>query len=530
VIRNPLRREPSWSVAVAVPDTPLPGTDTASWLTARPRSGAIATVATFFALALGWLAIHNLHYAIALAAGIAVIAIVGIRPVYGALGLVAVVPALSGLVPGIPIRSVRLTELLIGTVGVTLLVVARRSTAVKWAALDWLLLAYGLVWTFDGVLGAFTTPGPLSLSSWGTVVGQLQFFLLYRSLKVTLRTSEERHLALRILFIAAGAVALLAVFQEAHLPGVVSLVFKLTGQISPRGQGGIVRATGPFTNWAALAGYLVPLILIALCLGLGDTVRSHRKSQFALAMLLVMALFFTAELSAITTVLVGACVLGLRYGRMQVMIRWLGIGLLVMALAAGTFLGHRLGAQFSASAGIGRPAWLPQTLGFRWAIWTGQYIPAILERPFTGWGVILPNTIRWPNPESQYINFLLQGGVPLLATFGLLFMGMYREAKRAVLSIDPVDRALGEGLLVGSVVLLVVNLIWPFLSNGGAPQMLWCLFAILPPALSRTHPNVLVAERPRADRQPAARLRPRAIAAPGPGASNASPLVYLQGQ
>lgn len=493
MIPNPLRREPSWSVPLAVPESQLPGTDAASWLTARPRTATITIAATFLALALGWLAIHSLHYAIALGAGVALIVIVTIRPVYGALGLVALVPALSGLLPGIPIRNVRITELLIGTVGVTLLVVARRSRAVKWSPLDWLLLAYGLVWTFDGVLGALTTHGSLSLSSWGTVVGQLQFFLLYRSLKVTLRTSEERHLALRILFVAAGAVALLAVFQEVHVPGVVSLIYKLTGSASARGQGGIVRATGPFTNWAALAGYLVPLILIALCLGLGDTVRSHRKFQFALAMLLLLGLLFTAELSVITTLLVGSCVIGARYGRGRTMLRWLGIGLVVMVLGAGPFLGHRLGAQFSISAGTGRPAFIPQTLGFRWMIWTGQYIPAILQRPFTGWGVVLPSSIRWPDSESQYINFLIQGGIPLLIMFGLLFVGMFREAKRATFSSDPVDRALGEGLLVVSVALVVVNFIWPFLSNGGAPQMLWCLFAILPPALKRADSNAQVA-------------------------------------
>jgi hypothetical protein len=491
VIRDALRREPSWAVPIALPESRLPGTDAASWLTTRPRSGAIATVATFLALALGWLAIHNLRYAIALAAGVAVITVVAIRPRYGALGLVALVPALSGLVPGIPIRNVRITELLIGTVGVTLLVVARRSRAVKWSPLDWLLLAYGLLWTFDGVLGALTTPGPVSLSSWGTVFGQLQFFLLYRSLKVTLRSSAERHLALWILFLAAGAVALMAVFQEVHVPGVVSLIYKLSGSASTRGQGGIVRATGPFANWAALAGYLVPLILVALCLGLGDTARIYKKSHYALALLLVLGLLFTAELSVITTLLVGACVLGVRYGRGRVMMRWLGIGLLVMALPAGAFLAHRLGAQFSASAGTGRPAFIPQTLGFRWAIWTGQYIPAILQKPFTGWGVVLPSSIRWPNPESQYINFLIQGGVPLLAMFGFLFVGMFKEAKRATSSSDAVDRALGEGLVVASVALVVVNLIWPFLSNGGAPQVLWCLFAILPPARNRTPPNVL---------------------------------------
>jgi len=30
--------------------------------------------------------------------------------------------------------------------------------------------------------------------------------------------------------------------------------------------------------------------------------------------------------------------------------------------------------------------------------------------------------------------------------------------------------------------MVIVNVIWPFLSNGGMPQLLWCLFALLPAA------------------------------------------------
>ena len=493
VTRSTIWREPSWPPPIAAPQRLLPGSDPASWFTARARGVQISLGGIFFSAVLGWLAVRQPHYAVALCAGVVLIVVVLIRPVVGALCLVSLVPALSGLVPGTLVPNVRIAELLIGTVGVTLLVVARRSSVTKWGPLDWLLLAYGLLWAIDGVLGALLVHERLSLSEWGTVVGQLQFFVLYRSLRVTLRTREQRRLALRWLFISAGVVALLAVFQEIRVPTVASFIYRLTGSVSAPGAGGIVRATGPFANWAALAGYLVPLVLVALCLGLGNVVRSHRKSIFALALLLLLALFFTAELSVIICLLIGACVLGLRYGRRRTVMKWLALALAVTAVGAGSFLAHRLGAQFSTTAGTGRPAFIPQTLGFRWLIWTGQYIPAIMQRPFTGWGVILPDSIRWPNSESQYISFLIEGGVPLLVMFGFLFDGMLREAKRVTRSLDQVDRALGEALLVTVVLLGVVNFIWPFLSNGGMPQMLWCLFALLPPDLSRDSPRALLA-------------------------------------
>jgi hypothetical protein len=481
MIRTPLRREPSWSVPIAIPRDALPGTDAASWFTARPRSGPIAGVGIVLALALGWMAIANPKYAVALAAGIALIAVVIIRPVLGALGLVALVPALSGLLPGFPVPNIRISELLIGTVGLTLLVIARRSAAVPWGLLDWTLLAYGALWTFDGVLGAVTAHEHLSIGEWGTVAGQLQYFLLYRSLKVTLRSADDRHLALRVLFAASGVVALLAILQEAHAPGVISLIFTLTGSSAAGGAGGIIRATSLFNNWAALAGYLLPLVLVGLCLGLADTIRSYRRTQFTLALILILGLFVTAELSVIVCLLVGACFLGVRYGRGRVMMRWLGIGLIVVVVGAGGLLGNRLETQFSVNAGTGRSALVPQTIAFRWTVWTQQYIPAAERKPFTGYGVELPSSIQWAFPESQYITFLIQGGLPLLGMFAVLFWAVLREAKRARQSDDPVDRALGEGLFVAVIALGIINFIWPYLSNGGMPQLLWCLFALFPP-------------------------------------------------
>jgi hypothetical protein len=199
-----------------------------------------------------------------------------------------------------------------------------------------------------------------------------------------------------------------------------------------------------------------------------------------------LGLFVTAELSVIACLLIGACVLGVRYGRGRVMMRWLGVGLLVVAIGAGSLLGHRLETQFTTSAGTGRPALVPQTLAFRWTVWTQQYIPAVEKAPLTGYGVVLPSSIEWAFPESQYITFLIQGGVPLLAMFGVLFWAMVREARRTARSDDPIDRALGEGLLVAVVALAAVNFIWPFLSNGGLPQMLWCLFALCPQMVNRS--------------------------------------------
>jgi hypothetical protein len=96
--------------------------------------------------------------------------------------------------------------------------------------------------------------------------------------------------------------------------------------------------------------------------------------------------------------------------------------------------------------------------------------------------VVLPGSIRWPYPESQYIALLIDGGLPLLALFGFLAWAMVIESKKAARSRDPVDRAMGEALVIAVISMAIVNVIWPFTSNGGMPQVLWCLLALLPSA------------------------------------------------
>jgi hypothetical protein len=479
----------TYGPAVALPASDLAGLDAGSWLTTRPRGPLIAFGGVLVSFGLGFLAMQNPRYALALFAGIVLILVVLVRPYYGALGLVALVPTLSGLAPGVPVPNIRISEILIGVIGVTLLTTARRQAAVSWGILDWLLLAYGVLWTFDGVLGAVSAHQHLSISEWGTAAGQLQFFLLYRSLKVTLRTSNERHLALKVLFVASGAVALLAVLEELKVPGVIDVIVSLTKSPAAGGTGGVIRATGPFANWAALAGYMLPLIFVAVCLGLGDALPKHKKTQVGLGLLLVLGLFVTAEFSNILCLVAGVGLLGVRYRRGRMVMRWLGIGAIVVAVGAGGLLAQRIDAQLSTSAGSSRHTGVPQTLVTRWSVWTEQYIPAIEKKPLTGYGVQLPSSIQWPFPESQYISFLIEGGVPLLAMFGFLAWAMLGEARRGSRCEDPVDRALGQGLRVAVPAMVIVNTIWPFLSNGGEPQVLWVLFALLPAAVATSAPQ-----------------------------------------
>lgn len=464
-----------------------PAPDLGNWLTAKPRTGLLGTLGVTLALAAGTIGAMNLKMGIAVVAGLALVLAVLLRPFFGALVLAGLVPIVSGFAPGLPVPYFRLSEALIGAVGITMIVSARRRDAAPWGTLDWLLLAYGVAWAFFGTFDALTLHEHMALSDWGTVFGQLQFFLVYRGVRLGLRSEAERRIALRVVLGASAPVAVLAILQQLHAPGITSMLNKLTGtSATAASTEALLRAGSLFVNWASLAGYLFPLLLIMGALWLGGLTREHRMRTLALVGLAAIGLALTAELSAISCLLVCLPLLGVMYGQGRRILRILGIGLLVAAVVVGPFLATRLNEELSRSAGSSRSAGVPQTLQFRMHVWTGQYIPAIEQAPLSGYGVILPSSVAWPYPESQYVACLIDGGVPLLLVFCSLMWGMLDQTRRWSRSRDPFQAALGKALFLTVAAVVAMDLIWPYLTNAGLPQVLWALFAIATPRRSPT--------------------------------------------
>ncbi len=457
------------------------------WFTDRPRPLLLGGAAVAAAFVVAYLAVHKLDLGIAALGALALAAAVLVRPVIGGLVLVGLVPILSGMQPGVPVSHVRVSELLIGVVGLTVLVSARRVDAVAWATLDWLLLAYGLGWAAFAIIDAVTLGQHLSITDWGTVFGQLQFFLIYRAVRTSLRTRAERRTAVAVLLVATIPVALLAALQTFHVGAVERFINRITGGVAGAvlSSGSISRATGPFDNWAVLAGYLLPLLLVLLALTFAGETSRYRRTSWAVGLVALVGLLLSEELSAIVVLVIGAVVLANQYGFGRRAMRFLGVAVVVGGIVAAPFLAARINQEFSSSAGSGRHAGVPQTLDFRWHIWSSQYIPAIEARPLSGYGEKTPSSIEWQYPESQYIAYLMEGGLPLVALFGALSWSMLRGTRRAARSDDPFEQALGRATTVMVVALLIVNLIWPFMSNAGLPQVLWCLLAITVPRVAR---------------------------------------------
>ena len=417
--------------------------------------------------------------AVGLIAVIAVAFAVALNEMIGLALLAALAPATAGLARGIPIPGLRLSEALIGGVGVILLVSARRF--VRWTPLDWLALLYALGTLCLGAWDLLSQGQRISQSELDTLLGPLQFLLLYRATAVTARTPERRRAALRLMLWASVPVAVLAIGQQFNFPGVRSLLVTLTQNDVYSATNSTARVTGPFPLWHNLAGYLLLYLftIAALLLrGVPDVMR--RGFLIAIAVIDTIALIETLSLAPIIALVAGVAILGIYYkGVSRVM-----VGLAVVVVAGLLVFGARIDARFTQeygrAPGTQGSALVPQTIQYRFDLWSTELIPALKGHVTTGFGPSLPPQFaNFPYTESLYINLLYRGGVVLVAIFLALAFAMVAAGIRCPARSRPAPTGAGSHDRPGRGALLVIGLIESYFTDDGPPQVLWMLLGLL---------------------------------------------------
>lgn len=437
---------------------------------------AVAAVAmAVVAGATGFLPIAAAGLIVAIAVGFAV----ALSEMFGLVLLAAIVPAASGLARGVPLPGIRLSQAVAGGVGIILLLTARRF--VRWKALDWLALLYAIGTFVLGFYDLLDERGAFGFREIQLLLGPLQFLLIFRATAIVARTPERRRLVLRVLLWASVPVALLAIGQQFNFPGVRSLLVTLTrNDVYAPGQ--VARVTGPFPLWHNLGGYTFMILLTigALLFRKIDDVLS-RPVLLGIGVLNTVALVETLSIAPIAGAVIGLVIIGVWLQGVTRVFAGLAAVLLIGALVFGSRLDARFSAQFDRSPGQQRSALVPQTIQYRYDLWTNQLLPLIEKHPMTGYGPDLPSQLQnFPYTESLYINLLFRGGVVLLAIGLCLFHAMIRAGLIAARTKDdPLQRALGVALATAVLCLIFMQSIEAYFVDDGTPQVLWILLGLL---------------------------------------------------
>jgi O-antigen/teichoic acid export membrane protein len=467
----------------ASPSAGAPRVRTSSWadgptILRTRRSRVIFTVAASAAVGAG--AGLGTKDAIAAVFAVVVVVVVLARPVVGAYALVAVVAPVSGLRAGLPVRQFRLSEIMIASIAVLLLVLARSGQTPRWRAFDWLAFAYAVANAVLGAADLHSRGAPIPIATADKLLGPMQFFILYRAVLTTLTTQRQRLIALRLLLVASVPVSLLAILQEVHAPGVAKMLASATGSQAFLTNVGVARATGPFALWHDLGSYLFVIVMLGVALLVNQSWQVMKVKMLAgIVVLAGIALLATVSATPIAGTAVGVLVLAVTARpRKRWVVRAAGI-IVTLSAAFGPILEARFKAQYALAAPIKQIPYLPQNLNFRITVWTTEFLPVITKHLATGYGPNFPPGLAFSYTESVYVTLLLRGGLPLLLIYAGLMLALAWRAHGLTNDHDAERRAIAKALSTIIVLIVFMQLTTNYFVNAGFPFLFWILAALL---------------------------------------------------
>lgn len=401
------------------------------------------------------------------------------RPDLAGLALVAVVPALSGVRRGFPVPGLRLSELMVVSLGGLVVALGAAGSRMRWQAVEWLAVAYAVATIAIGSFALASRGVPFATKTVGTMLTPFGLLLLYRAVAVALAGASLRRAGVRVFLWASVPVSLLSLLQYLDVGRVRHLLEELVGSENfavNTALGFESRVTGPFVLWHSLAGYLLPVLLLCAALLLDGSRRVvSRREVLVVALPATAAFLLTNTFAAYFGLLAGVLLLAVWTKKVTQVLGWLA----VVGLLAGPFfapsVSGRLEDQYATTTVQGGNRYIPQTLQYRLNVWTEQYLPALEGHLVTGYGPVDPPDVNWRYTESLYLSLLLRGGLPLLLIYLALFWALLARSRRLLHSADPAQAVLSKVMAAMLVVLVPMHAVYPYFLDVGLPQALWVI-------------------------------------------------------
>lgn len=318
----------------------------------------------------------------------------------------------------------------------------------------------------------------------GTILDLIIGYLAFTACRIVVRDVESFFAALVGVAVPGVLVAAIAVAQILGPPDISSFLishFNSGGLETRIAQGWEIRGTSTIGHWTALGGYLsfVAAILAA------KIVADHRSGSASRWGWLWLAVVVLGQVSTLTfaTIAVTAAVLasmlyciGVRPVHLLVGL----VGALVAWAALGGMLTSRIEKQmYESSTGTTKYPLLPESVAFRVDVWVSESIPAIMERPFVGWGIgtyryfgteASSDYLKWISPESEWIRTAVTAGIPALIWQVALLSLVVLLLKRLR---NLVDGSFIDPLYIAVIAILVASFIHSHIANRGVPLVLW---------------------------------------------------------
>lgn len=420
--------------------------------------------------------------ALAAIAGLAVIAVVAVRPALGAYLYLAVTPLAAGIRRDLFFPVLRVHEALLALIVAGLLIrglvrmLSGHQYRPRLARIDVAVLALAVTGSLVSLLWRVAQGEAISADDILYAIVFWKYLALYGVFRVAIKSRAEAAVALWVALATTAVVALVGVLQALGLFGVPELLFTwypaFLGETATVGRGastlGLTFAVADVCLICAAAGFSL----------LRESTGRKRTLLIGLITLFILGAVAAGQFSGFIGIAVAVVALGVAMGELRKVIRYgavasLAGGLLTLPVILDRFSG------FQTADGV------PQS-------WSGRLdnlTTFIIPRFANGWNVVFgvqpaarvpaPETWRdWVFIESGYLWLLWSGGIPLLISFVYFIRTALRLLKETIRRHDGEIRAIATGAFVGIWVIVVLTVFDPHLTMRGVADLLFPLIAM----------------------------------------------------
>ncbi|MGA4689318.1 O-antigen ligase family protein [Rhodococcus sp. AB351] len=397
------------------------------------------------------------------------------------LGLAA---ATTGVVSFLPMFGVRPWHIFAG-LALVIAILSTPAGTVRSLRLGLLDLAFGL-FAVGSLLAEFINSSEVGYFDFIGAINPAFFLVGYFAARIAVTGRSSAYEALRMYCIPAILAGLVSVAQLGSV-SFSQLVLRIApgpGLQSRIIDGRLIRATGFVGHWTGLGFYFCSVLaagcaalLLARNLG-GRPPRSIYWCLGAAVLGAVSSLTLSAIMTAVAIALVTMFVIGLKPSRLLILA---GVALVVY-MQFGSLLGERV-TQQTAYRKEYVPDWVPNTIAYRWKIWTEQTVPVLQERLWTGWGSNIystadrPRRLVWGSPESQWLGTAMTSGMLVAGILGVTLIVALLLIGRSAWSSVQSRWQLPVGVLLSCA--LVSSFTVPVFTNRGLPVGLWFIIGVV---------------------------------------------------
>ncbi len=371
-----------------------------------------------------------------------------IRPIWICYGLVVTTVLTSGMVRGqiVPYLIPNEPILVLGTILACPYILTRKkeqpSAGLLWVGLIGLALGNSII----PFLVYNARQVPLTIRETMVLLAPLQYIFIFWVFRNIPQNETETRRILRLMLGCAAFVAFIGLLQAARIGFIANILH--TVYPSPHEELAVDygRVSSILGAWNSLGTFLaINLLLIRAIYGVKPPLM---KSWILLSLAVIIAscLLASGSYAGIIGFLVGIGLLELqdRRGRLSLII--LIICLVITAIPLWGSISQRLEYQFRGDN------WIPTTLAFRFKVWEEVFLPIIKKSWLLGYHPVMPTSLTWLYPESQYFSLLLRGGsislTAHLCWIGTSLVWLYKQKK--------VTTGLAQGIANGAFTIIIV--------------------------------------------------------------------------